>query len=1328
MSIFGSDTGNLLSGISRRGLAAVSRPLEAGLYAALACSLILLSGCASGYRGLPPGLPIPGTPGIIPAPFPPSAPPNNLASAVAVAGRSFSEQIIFSGGTAPFTCMASGLPVNLSISASATILAGGFEACVISSTGNLPGNEPLGANAVTVTLTDSSSPSQMGTFSFSLTVNPALTAGAYTLANGVNGRAYTQNVSVPVTGGTGVAPYSCMVNGLPFDGLSSTPGAGTATNCTFTINGPATAAGTTSVTVSAMDSAELQNGNTVVPAGTSAPSGTANNLVIRQEYAFTGVPASFPNGVVGRPYGTAAGTSPQVLTTNVSATMGNAPLAMCAVASGAGGNPFVEAVMGGTNCALTSSAVLTNAGALTLMISATDTPIPDPTNGAIVVVPAKTQTASVNLTVAQALALALDAASASITPPPTAVQGRSYGNKGAGFKDLAFDASQGLPPYIFGLPASVATPAANGVPATVTCTATSATVAECTSGASTITAATGAYPFSLSVNDTANAATPSASASGTQPAPEAATITVVAALSFTESGLALTGGPPTATLPNAVTGRTYAQNGAGPPAQLPLKFTVAGGTGVTPTLASAPGGGITCTYAAPVLTCHSNPTITTAGGGNITFAVTATDAANASVPAGNSTTDTAGNTMYMIPVNNALSFSENYGTTAALPDAVQGRTYGSGSNNCFPTSACADVIFTGAGGLAPYTFTETGALPATIACPSASPLHCKSAGNVTGAPGSYPFTISVVDAGNAAVPQLSPALMMDTNGNSGFSITVDATFTLTPPARIPNALVGFPYPAGVTFTETGGTTVNDSFVFGTAAAGTCTASASPPAPPGISIGMMSGMFTGTGTVASSTLTDYTFNVCVSDTGNFSTPGGAVQSASILLNELNPLAAAAGTGSSSVEVFNYVTNAFFTSISLAGGTATPSGIAVAAGGARFFVADNANNTIIELSSIDGSVLQTLTLSSMAPGCGSPTEMATTPDPASAGFNRLYVVCTDTGGAHVEEVAVFNLSTPVIGAAIAEIPTGAGSSPAAVAIQGNNSHAFVTLNGFNQIFVIDNTGAPTPVTNSPFNLDPMTDQPTGIAVTAQGGSVYAYIGKQGFGNQPTTPSAIATLSEAGNTVTATTTLPNGFANGETVVISGATVAGYNGTWVITFVNNTTFTYTDPTAGLAADNSGTGTATLQNQQGIEVVDVSAVDGGGGAATLVTDILLTAGALPNPDDVAVDPTNSFVYVTLPGTNQFAMLTNTATPAQVSGPPGPPFNLPDPLMAATDTPGGVAVPPVTAGTIHAYFTAMNMDAVDVINQTTPPTVDLTITGLTAGSAPGRVKFIPIPK
>ena len=68
---------------------------------------------------------------------------------------------------------------------------------------------------------------------------------------------------------------------------------------------------------------------------------------------------------------------------------------------------------------------------------------------------------------------------------------------------------------------------------------------------------------------------------------------------------------------------------------------------------------------------------------------------------------------------------------------------------------------------------------------------------------------------------------------------------------------------------------------------------------------------------------------------------------------------------------------------------------------------------------------------------------------------------------------------------------------------------------------------------------------------------------------TPSGAA---ESGNTVTLTTTAAHGLSAGQSVVVAGVGVAGYNGTYpVLATPTATTFTYTDPNPGLAPSGGG-------------------------------------------------------------------------------------------------------------------------------------------------------------
>ncbi len=99
------------------------------------------------------------------------------------------------------------------------------------------------------------------------------------------------------------------------------------------------------------------------------------------------------------------------------------------------------------------------------------------------------------------------------------------------------------------------------------------------------------------------------------------------------------------------------------------------------------------------------------------------------------------------------------------------------------------------------------------------------------------------------------------------------------------------------------------------------------------------------------------------------------------------------------------------------------------------------------------------------------------------------------------------------------------------------------------------------------------------------------------------APAGATESGNTATITTTAAHTLVAGESVTISGVAEAGYNGTFTVLAVPTaTTFTYTNPTAGLGA--SGGGTVTPPPVSGT-VSTVTTVSGIGTAANATIDPL---------------------------------------------------------------------------------------------------------------------------
>ena len=95
-----------------------------------------------------------------------------------------------------------------------------------------------------------------------------------------------------------------------------------------------------------------------------------------------------------------------------------------------------------------------------------------------------------------------------------------------------------------------------------------------------------------------------------------------------------------------------------------------------------------------------------------------------------------------------------------------------------------------------------------------------------------------------------------------------------------------------------------------------------------------------------------------------------------------------------------------------------------------------------------------------------------------------------------------------------------------------------------------------------------------VDANGPGSFTWNGAVGLDFNVANLVTIYDISESGTTVTVVVNAPLGVSVGDTVIISGVTPAGYNGTFTVTAVNvpnpffadNLAFTYTDPVTGLA------------------------------------------------------------------------------------------------------------------------------------------------------------------
>jgi hypothetical protein len=179
----------------------------------------------------------------------------------------YSGTIGVAGGTAPYTCVinSGSLPAGLTMGAN----------CVVTGTPTT-----AGTSTVTVTATDSANPANTKTSPVTITVqNAPVTLALTPPAAATISTPYTG--AIGVTGGT--APYTCVINSgsLPA-GLTM------AANCAIT--GTPTATGTSTVNVTATDSAN--------PANT----GTANIPVTVNPLAALTLTGTLPNAVVNVAY------------------------------------------------------------------------------------------------------------------------------------------------------------------------------------------------------------------------------------------------------------------------------------------------------------------------------------------------------------------------------------------------------------------------------------------------------------------------------------------------------------------------------------------------------------------------------------------------------------------------------------------------------------------------------------------------------------------------------------------------------------------------------------------------------------------------------------------------------------------------------------------------------------------------------------------------------------------------------------------------------------------------------------------------------------------
>ena len=522
---------------------------------------------------------------------------------------------------------------------------------------------------------------------------------------------------------------SCSLTGSVPSGMTAAPGtpsSGAADYCVLSMSS-ASAAGTYSFTLQAADAS--------TPAKVASQTYT---LSIRPDFTFT--TAALAQGVQGRTYGVAPLSQPEATnigTTQGGLTVGNAPLTACTLVSVTPSNPGLAVALDATKtqCLLSSSS-LTAPGTFSLTVSATETQITDSVTGVLAVPAASTTpvTSTLPLVANPPITLAVNLGSSW----PNAVSDRLYGSgsgcSGAGGACVPaiYTATGGLGGYVF--PAS--TP--GSMPAGIVCPAVSGSATyTCSAPAPGIAAAPGTYSPSVTVTDTANAATPAATTATDPLSTRTDTLTVNAEMSVT---------PPTTAPVTAVTGRRYGTGvGCSGGSCVALDYKLNNGSGnytLTGSSLTTPQDTFMCTLTSPNFFCSDAAIVGTTSPATLTFV--GADAGNASTP-GNTKSDNS-QTLPIVPEMTVTPPS------AAPVTAVTGRRYGTGAGcsggNCVPLNYKLN------NGLGNYTATGSSLTTPqdTFTCTLTSPNFFCSDAAIAGTTSPATLTFAGAETGNISTP------------------------------------------------------------------------------------------------------------------------------------------------------------------------------------------------------------------------------------------------------------------------------------------------------------------------------------------------------------------------------------------------------------------------------------------------------------------------------------------------------------------------------------------------------------------------------------------------
>jgi hypothetical protein len=613
------------------------------------------------------------------------------------------------------------------------------------------------------------------------------------------------------------------------------------------------------------------------------------------------------------------------------------------------------------------------------------------------------------------------------------------------------------------------------------------------------------YTPNVSVTDAANASTPAATITSAY----TNTLTVHPEMLFAATG---------PTFADGVQGRTYGSGSLCAPGGtsncVAPSFTQNGG-GLSPYSYTATPSGLsfTCSGTSATTNCTST-SLGPSSGSPYTPNVSVADTANTSTPS-KTITSAYTNTLTVHPVLTVNTPTVNGLAVAPPPDAVSGRTYGTAGSGCSGGGQCFPLAYNPSGGITPYTITGSG-FPAPISCTqTSSTLNCGTSGNVTG--GTSAGTISVTDSPSTSAPSGSTSRTSDT-------ITVDPalaitnTTTTSPPT---NALLKYPY--SFTFAATGGLSGGDTWVAPTFTSGACSAAPTGTFPTGLSWDgtevqtTASGTLSGTPSAASTADTNFTFQVCVTDMGNATTPAGSAlpntTGNNLVVHALNTYAFVADGNQSQVEVINTGTPTGAPSATptnlLSTGADTPSSAAVTPDGTQVYVIVSTSSSLYVFDTITGTKIS-----------GSPFSLKTTCTAAqSIAIAKVPSVGTRAYIACGSEVDVVDTSNPA--ATPGQITF--SDTPAGVAFKPDGTRVYVTLNGTNKMAIID-TSTVAQISGSPFALEATHNAPLGIVIAPNSSNTYAYIAKSDGGAGTGAVDVIDVSSDPVATLTSITTIAN------------------------------------------------------------------------------------------------------------------------------------------------------------------------------------------------------------